>query len=195
VDLYRYDEAWELSPSTALSNLYAAIVGPVQCLSDWVIIDLRNTEDFEAGHLPDALNLPLQSLAAGNSSPFFDSRVLEEQWRELESLFGTANMDFSSYLKEVESSNCSVMLICYGGDTSRVATSVFRARNIQASSISGGMLGYDFGSLLVPSVNKSALEQQQIQPQQISVTNANASTVNKSNTAVIDHRGALTVIV
>jgi rhodanese-related sulfurtransferase len=180
VDLYRYDKAWELSPSIALSNLYVEIVGPAQCLSPWIIIDLRNTADFETGHLPDALNLPLQSLAAGNSSPFYDSHVLEEQWRELESLFETANMDFYSYLQDLENSSCSVMLICYDGDTSRVATSVFRAKNIQASSIRGGMLGYDFGTLLVPSVNTSALKQQQIQPQQSSDTKAGASTIGIS---------------
>lgn len=46
------------------------------------------------------------------------------------------------------------MLVCYDGDTARVATSVLRARNIQASSIKGGMLGHDFGSILVSLKNK-----------------------------------------
>lgn len=53
------------------------------------------------------------------------------------------------------------MLICYDGDTARVATSVLRVRKIQACSVSGGMLGYEFAPLLVSLTDASEVVEQQ----------------------------------
>lgn len=75
------------------------------------------------------------------------------------------------------------MLVCYDGDTARVATSVLRARNIQASSIRGGMLGFEFGHLLVSA---DGLEQQQ----QLNMADiaAAAAGVGIFDTPVMDHQ-------
>jgi rhodanese-related sulfurtransferase len=151
-----------------LSKLYSITTVPIQCRPEWLLIDLRNTTDFEAGHLPGAFNCPLQSLIAGGKSPFFDNQVLETQWLELESLFGSKNKD-SEILKELESPGRSVMLFCYDGDTARVATSVLRAKGFKACSVMGGMLGYEFGHLLVPAMKVGVCEQQQPQLQQIAI--------------------------
>lgn len=134
-----------------LSNLYSATGASGQGLPSWLLIDLRSPVDFDKEHLPDALNWPLQSLSADTKSPFFDSQILEEQWKELESLFQPSSKLSEARLMELEHPGRSVMLVCYDGDTSRVATSVLRARNIQASSIKGGMRGHEFVNLIVSS--------------------------------------------
>ena len=57
--------------------------------------------------------------------------MLEEQWLELESL-----LNKESVLSKL--GNQHVLVICYHGDTARVATSVLRAQGIQADSLRGG---------------------------------------------------------
>jgi rhodanese-related sulfurtransferase len=154
VDTYRYDEAWELDPTIALSSLYSTAGTPSQCLPSWQLLDLRTSTDFNNSHLPGALNWPLQSHSADTKSPFFDSQILEAQWKELESLFQPNSMHSDARVKDLEHPGRSVMLVCYDGDTSRVATSILRARNIQASSIRGGMRGHEFVNLVISSGNK-----------------------------------------
>lgn len=127
VDLYRYDEAWELKPNEAVSLLANDSV-PV------VFLDLRKPDDFASSHIPGAYNLPLQSLNATTASPFTEASILECQWLELEGMF--THDRISAY----ELSGKRVYVICYNGDTARVATSVLRAKSIEASSIKGGYL-------------------------------------------------------
>jgi rhodanese-related sulfurtransferase len=193
VDLYRYDEAWELNPTTALSNLYSSTTAPISCLSEWLLIDLRNATDFSVGHFRDYLNWPLQSLTPGAKSPFYDSQALEAQWLELE-LFGTNNTTSESCLKEVESPGRPIMLVCYDGDAARVATSVLRARNIQALSMKGGMLGYEFGHLITSSANEREQKQQE-KMQHIGTGDVSISEVAITEKAAMNRRGPLTTTV
>jgi rhodanese-related sulfurtransferase len=127
VDLYRYDQAWELDPTQALSQF-------VDSLSDTgaALLDLRKPQDFAAGHVPGALNLPLRSLSPSAPGPFSDAQVLESQWRELD---GTFTLD---RITAHDLPGKNVFVMCYGGDTARVATSVLRARGIAASNVKGG---------------------------------------------------------
>lgn len=83
-------------------------------------------------NVPGSYNLPLQSLTVATLSPFFDANVLERQWKELDAMLSMNTI--SAY----DLSGKNVGVICYGGDTARVATSVLRARGITASSIKGG---------------------------------------------------------
>lgn len=128
VDLYRYDEAWELRPAEAI----AAFGDEDETKPDTVLIDLRKPDDFIMSNIPGSYNLPLQSLTATTPSPFFDADVLERQWKELDAMLSVNTI--SAY----DLSDKNVGVICYGGDTARVATSVLRARGITASSIKGG---------------------------------------------------------
>jgi cysteine synthase A len=57
---------------------------------------------------------------------------LERQWKELNAMF--SDNTISAY----DLSDKNVGVICYDGDTARVATSVLRAKGIAASSIKGG---------------------------------------------------------
>lgn len=128
MDLYRYDEAWELQPTQAISQFSDDDAQK----PDTVLIDLRKPEDFITSNIPGSYNLPIQSLNSTTSSPFFDATVLERQWKELDALL--SHNTISAY----DLSGKNVGVICYGGDTARVATSILRAKGITASSIKGG---------------------------------------------------------
>lgn len=101
--------------------------------SENVILDLRTAEAFADHHLPGAISRPLSSHDSSTPSPFFDPTVLESQWKELESVFDLTTVGL------LRRAGC-VWLVCYGGDTSRVATSVLRAKGVSANSLKGGML-------------------------------------------------------
>lgn len=138
VDTYRYDEAWEVEDKTFCDILYSsrpeeAITAVNRLASENVILDLRNAEAFADHHLPGAISRPLSSLYSSTSSPFSDPTVMESQWKELESVFDPTTLGL---LKRAG----HVWLVCYGGDTSRVATSVLRAKGVTANSLKGGML-------------------------------------------------------
>lgn len=57
--------------------------------------------------------------------------MLEAQWVELEQIFGDERLisDFGP---------CHILVVCYDGDTARVATSVLRAKGLDADSVRGG---------------------------------------------------------
>ncbi|KAL4787604.1 tryptophan synthase beta subunit-like PLP-dependent enzyme [Aspergillus varians] len=138
VDLYRYDESWERSPVVLFTHFYDT---PKSCSQDLLsmlalrpqccVVDLRTSIDFSSWHLPGSVNIPLKSLDSHTAKPFSSPSVLEKQWLELEAL-----LKEQSVLTKLRDQH--VLVICYNGDTARVATSVLRAQNIQADSLRGG---------------------------------------------------------
>lgn len=138
VDTYRYDEAWEVHQKSFSDTLYSSspcevVTASPSLASENTILDLRTAEDFADHHLPGAISRPLSSHDSSTPSPFSDPAVLEAQWKELESVFDLTTIGL---LKRAG----GVWLVCYGGDTSRVATSVLRAKGVSANSLKGGML-------------------------------------------------------
>ncbi|KAK7745691.1 hypothetical protein SLS62_009657 [Diatrype stigma] len=153
VDLHRYDEAWELAQDVALESFYALEpLSPGSQMAqlrthqvvpqrDVTVLDLRQSIDFVQGSLPRAINVPLSSLSTSDrgsgdgdataTSPFFDAALLEKTWRELEDLFSADRI--------AELRGRRTLVVCYDGDTSRVATSVLRAKGVEASNIRGGV--------------------------------------------------------
>lgn len=127
VDSYRYDEAWELEPARALSQYFDSMSGMGAAL-----LDLRKPDHFVASHVPGAYNLPLQSMGALTPSPFMEASVLKTQWQELEAIFTTDRINAHDLAGK------DVYVLCYHGDTARVATSILRARGIAANSVKGG---------------------------------------------------------
>lgn len=108
--------------------------GESGCLGhETALLDLRQESSFAASHLPGAGNFPLRSLTTTTPSSFSSSEVLESQWRELESLCTDERVKLLKGTK--------VVLVDYDGDTARVATSVFRAKGIEAWSLKKGMNG------------------------------------------------------
>ena len=83
------------------------------------------------------MSLPLKTLNAEDSSPFFNAELLERQWMELDALFGADTPQCA----ELSRAQRDVMLLCYNGDTSRVATSILRHRGMKAFSLKGGATG------------------------------------------------------
>ncbi|EMD67112.1 hypothetical protein COCSADRAFT_33978 [Bipolaris sorokiniana ND90Pr] len=114
VDLYRYDDAWELEPTQLLSQFTSIAQGDN---NQTVILDLRKPEDFARTHIPRSCNLPLQSCNASMPKATFTSDRI------------------SAY----DLAGRQVYVVCYDGDTSRVATSILRARGITANSVKGGI--------------------------------------------------------
>ena len=97
------------------------------------LLDLRTPSDYSKEHLPGATNFPLRTLTASTPGASDDSHVLEAQWLELEETFSAASV--ASLKKN------TVMLVCYDGDTSRVATSVLRNKGVDAFSVRHGFQG------------------------------------------------------
>ncbi|KAB2574468.1 Rhodanese-like protein [Lasiodiplodia theobromae] len=156
VDPYRYDEAWELQVSEALTRFYDVdsllksdnLPASVSPRASSIVIDLREPSDFAAWHLPGAVNAPLSTVTRGAPSPFFDSATLERQWRELEAFF-SAQVERCSFASQEATDDDEedgktplrdrrALVVCYNGDTARVATSVLRAKGVEAESIKGG---------------------------------------------------------
>ena len=117
--------------------------------ADSVFIDFRQAADFAHWHLPSAINVPLASLTASTPNPFSNPSTLKEEWCELEALIErdkktTGNSNSSIPVGQVPMAPVKlhgrkITLLCYNGDTARVATSVLRAREIEAYSIKGGV--------------------------------------------------------
>ncbi|KAI1500226.1 tryptophan synthase beta subunit-like PLP-dependent enzyme [Biscogniauxia marginata] len=121
VDLYRYDDAWERDIS--LQDLLS-LGGNVS------LLDLRQPAAFSQLSLPGSINLPCAN--PEDNSPFFDSDVLSTLWTELDSRFD-AGEKVSSLVRDKR-----IIVLCYNGDCSRVATSVLRAKGYIAESVKGG---------------------------------------------------------
>lgn len=95
------------------------------------IIDLRQRADFEEFSLPGSVNLPFAN--SSSPSPFSDPAVLEALWSKLDNYFSTPPDDLGLLLQGKR-----IMVLCYDGDSSRVATSVLRAKGYEADSVRGG---------------------------------------------------------
>ncbi|EXV04475.1 pyridoxal-phosphate dependent enzyme [Metarhizium robertsii] len=168
VDLYRYDDAWERGALDALADFFAiqptasnctvlslAAGGPrelgkhLAARPNTQVLDFRRAADFDAFHLPNSVNVPLETLrdGAARGSPFAhpvdDGTMLEELWLELEAIFtardkdGKRNPGAEALMAILR--NKKVLTICYDGDSARVANSVLRHKGIRADSISGGI--------------------------------------------------------
>ncbi|EAW13404.1 putative cysteine synthase B [Aspergillus clavatus NRRL 1] len=139
VDLYRYDESWERSPIVLFTHFYYetpralsdSLLSTLELRPLCRVLDLRTAADYSTWNLPGSVNLPLCSVDSHTPKPFTEPSVLEAQWLELEALF--TNEQALHMLRDHH-----VLVICYHGDTARVATSVLRAKGIEADSLRGG---------------------------------------------------------
>ncbi|WPH01866.1 Pyridoxal-phosphate dependent enzyme-like protein 5 [Acrodontium crateriforme] len=136
VDTYRYDEAWELDGLDAIVRAYGSIQNDLaaeRLSPELAVIDLRTARDFAGFNLAGSISMPVHTLSPGTNNPFRDSLTLESQWDELHAVF----IKGSPRWKELEGKK--VFVLCYDGDTSRVACSILRAQGIEAWSIGGGL--------------------------------------------------------
>jgi rhodanese-related sulfurtransferase len=167
VDIYPYHDSWERQASNALSDFFTihpiasedtilslaatkpnelsqALVARANCQ----VLDFRRASDFDAFHLPNSVNIPLETLRVGPSrgSPFVDpvgdTSMLEELWCELEALFSVKTADGgrnpSAEALMAILRGKKVLALCYDGDSARVANSVLRAKGVHSESVLGG---------------------------------------------------------
>lgn len=101
-------------------------------------LDLRSRIDFKLSHVHGALNLPLQGITADTKSPFDfeDTSMLLNQWTELQSIFQS-----DEFCGQLSALQAPIVVLCYNGDTSRMATANLRAKGIEAYSFMHGMPG------------------------------------------------------
>ncbi len=82
---------------------------PVELKDTVVILDTRSKEDFEHFHIPESLNI---------------------EYIDLEK-------NVNEYLPELQDKK--VITICYRGNSSKLATSILRNKNVEAYTVKGGM--------------------------------------------------------
>ncbi|PHH62157.1 hypothetical protein CDD81_7531 [Ophiocordyceps australis] len=153
VDTYRYDEKWERDASEALNDFFGldkAIIndvlrhtpqlvfannselqGLIESQPGTTILDLRQAADFAHFRLPCSVNLAF--VHRDTAGPFSDPKVLKDLWQRLDGTFKHPSDDLRNLI-----SGKRILVLCYDGDSSRVATSVLRARGFEADSIRGG---------------------------------------------------------
>lgn len=141
VDLYRYDDRWEKEAALALRELFdidsalastlAPVTSKVVPKPSTSVIDLRQPLDFQDFSLPGSINVPF--VKEETVGPFSDPQVLEDLWKKLETTFKMPSDEIRSLIEEKQ-----ILLLCYDGDSARVATSVLNAKGYNASSLKGG---------------------------------------------------------
>jgi cysteine synthase A len=97
------------------------------------VVDIRAPADFTNEALLGAQNVPFGSVKPGIASPFDDVAVLEDQWTEMKELVG-----IEPARRGLIEGGVPILAVCYDGESSRVFTSILRARGVEAYSIKGG---------------------------------------------------------
>ncbi|KAL8980139.1 MAG: hypothetical protein Q9205_004698 [Flavoplaca limonia] len=94
-------------------------------------LDLRQREDFETEHIPQSMSSPLKSLTPAIRDLFGNPETLHMIWTGLQSKFIQGE-------KELSPKKLPIVILCYDGDTSQMATSILRAKGYTAFSVCGG---------------------------------------------------------
>ncbi|KJZ74043.1 hypothetical protein HIM_06492 [Hirsutella minnesotensis 3608] len=173
VDTYRYDEKWERDALEALADFFgmkedailsllcliskpqssipfevrSQLLKVIHPMPDTAIVDLRQASDFAQFSLPESHNLPF--VFPHTVSPFDDPKVLGDLWQRLEGTFKSPSQDVQTRIDGKR-----ILLICYDGDSARMAASVLRAKGYEADSVRGGFTalgGLGVGSSATPS--------------------------------------------
>ncbi|KAI6778493.1 putative siderophore biosynthesis protein-like protein [Emericellopsis cladophorae] len=140
VDLYRYDDRWELPPLDAIHasfdvnpTLSLPITSRITPKSNIVTIDIRQELDFQDFHLPGSINVPFAN--EFTPCPFSDPSTLATLWTRLETYFAAPPETLLSAMDDKQ-----ILVVCYDGDASRVASSVLRAKGYETNSVKGGFM-------------------------------------------------------
>ncbi|KAL6722371.1 hypothetical protein ACLMJK_001478 [Lecanora helva] len=156
-DTDKYDLKWELSATEAISMLKGIIHNSQHDFADGgkpvtmkmpsgknfnpIIFDLRTTKDYAYSHLPGALSTPLEGLDDTTPSPIADftkTDVLRQQWMGLRAKFSGQNPEIERILGG-RLPTSAIVILCYSGESSRIASAVLRTRGLEAFSVKGGM--------------------------------------------------------
>ncbi len=110
---------------------YLALKGPPVSGGKFLgVIDLRTFEDYSRGHIRQSKSVPLPDLTAQTGDIFGNPQLVYNFWKSLRQLFD------ENY--QMISRSIPLLVLCYDGEASRLATSILRARGIVAYSVFGG---------------------------------------------------------
>jgi rhodanese-related sulfurtransferase len=98
------------------------------------LLDLRQKRDFDKEHMCGSLGSPLKQLSERTGDIFSDANALRMHWTNLKAKF----VDEGSMLS---SKAAPLIVLCYDGETSRLAVSILRAQGYSAFSVLGGYAG------------------------------------------------------
>lgn len=122
-----------------------------------IVLDLRNEADFDREHLSGSCSLPIPNFSAGTGGGdlFGNPELLHWASTSLKTLLEGAKG--SKILDKARSQDQSVLVLCYHGDFSRLATATLRKRGVTAFSVKGG-----FGGLRSLTTTKPGLEKEKV---------------------------------
>ena len=163
-DLDKYDLKWEISPYKAMAMLYgkdwtnqskplwngSTLSEDSACSEDSAssedstssplltsnitLLDLRSKRDFDDRHIRGSVSTPLRDLTPASESLFDDVEALHAQWVNMKAKFDGDDLPHG-----FDPVSGPMIVLCYNGETSRLATAVMRAKGWEAYSIKGGM--------------------------------------------------------
>ncbi|KKY16046.1 putative cysteine synthase [Phaeomoniella chlamydospora] len=148
IDQGTYDPAWELS-GVDIMNINQGkpfVLGageePLELASKnnapAAVLDLRQPGDFASSHITGSLNLALPSLHVETPSPFDQVPILETQFKEIRDILSDPDL-----LIRLHRAKC-VLVVCYTGETARLACSAMRCIDIEAYSVRGGFHSLEY---------------------------------------------------
>jgi cysteine synthase A len=138
VDQGPYSPEWELTLEQAMSMANVrqfTLTGDSDGRNDYIapsnslLVDLRTASDFISLHIYGSINKPLDSLASDTESPFDQKSILCAQAKDIESIV----MGLS------DGNTVPILVVCYSGETSRLACSILRHHGIESYSLKGGI--------------------------------------------------------
>ncbi|KAF1984277.1 tryptophan synthase beta subunit-like PLP-dependent enzyme [Aulographum hederae CBS 113979] len=160
-DQNKHDERWELSPNQAIQMLTSRVLASTtskllrpsckrpscrrkticnsssRLSSKISILDLRQPADFAAGHLFGSQSSPLKNLTVETGDVFGDAEVLRTMWMGLKEKF--EGKEAEELLEKKKKG--PLVVLCYDGETGRLATSLLRKRGVKAFSVRRGWEG------------------------------------------------------
>jgi len=102
-----YEEVFEEDAKKTWKLLLES--GSIQSKEGVIVVDIRDSDDFEHFHIPNAVNIE----------------------------YGKLEENPENYINQLHGKR--IMVVCYRGNSSKLATSILRNKGIEAYSVKGGM--------------------------------------------------------
>jgi rhodanese-related sulfurtransferase len=122
----------------------------------FLVLDLRNSNDYEHEHIRGSQSLPIPGYTThiGSGDLFGDPEAIHWASSSLRTLLGCDQV--REILEKAQSQHRGVLVLCYHGDVSRLATAALRKNGVTAFSVKFGFQGLRRGMI---SSSESCKEQ------------------------------------
>lgn len=124
-----------------LKSHHPRAIHPPALSSGPLVLDLRSKAAFKAQHIHGSVNTPLDTLTRdlADGDLFGDPDAVFKAWNSIQALFDGREM--MKLLEGAKRGRRAVVMVCYDGDASRLATATLRDRGLEAFSVQGGFAG------------------------------------------------------